>query len=114
MKKLLLQLITVLVSFLLTLLKATILLRIITLFNISYLKEFSFYQIVGIICFLSILEVNKRKVLKAIKETKKIQTKNYYKDVFLKNIEAQLISVFVIISMYLFSVLFSIILKQLV
>lgn len=84
MKKLLLQLIIVLFSFFITLLKAKILLSIITMFNISYLKEFTFYQIIGFIWFLSILEVNKRKVLKLIKETKKAQTKNYYKDVFLK------------------------------
>lgn len=111
MKKLLLQLITVLFSFLITLLKAKILLSIIIMFNISYLKEFTFYQIVGIIWFLFVLEVNKRKVLKVIKEVKKIQRKNYYKDVFLKNIEAQLISVFVVISIYYFSLLFSIVLK---
>ena len=108
MKKLLLALTSIFISILVVLLKVKTLLIIISMFDITFLNKITFYQAFGIVSLVAVFKVNKRLILRLIKENEK---KKDEKKQFVKEIKVYLYSVITYLAILLFCYLFSIVLK---
>lgn len=110
MKKLLLDLTSIFISVLVVLLKVKTLLIIISMFDITFLNKITFYQAFGIVSLIAVFRVNKKEVLKLIKNFEKHKTKDEKKD-FIQEIKVYLYSSIIYLTILLFCYLISIVLK---